>query len=503
MAGLRTSGLIVALVALSLVVCSAGRQDSLENRLQALHDDFAARDLLTKNTLIVAKLRMGLSDGGPKTFNPAYVQDAESKLITSLLSPDLLAAAAVITWKPVENGGSSLTVTLRSGLTWSDGSPLQASDWVDAIHEIYLDPRANARYRKTLLAQGELAWLTIDSLTIRIDSRRTISREAFMALCRIPPQPMAKVREWRKLGQKGSLGTGLRSVADYQYYGFIDQAANAIMSCGDWQVSAYRPGFSLDLQLRTKKPDGLQSLHFDFFDNPSSMEQAFQQGQIDLMPLMGRAPHALNQTSAVSPNRIVAYTVSSQTLCLLVNPKLVATLPWLLPLLDQKTDRNGLSRSLFDGFALPVHEIWQGIYPLFSATTNTGMAPSGSYDLELRYDRSRPDRLNLAAALAVSDSHSGLSIGTHALGSSVDEMVAFMAYGGVWQTMLMTIDEQQDPVALLPLLAVKAKTGTQSGETYAVLPLFQAVALLWASEDLKVLDPELENLFLAYAMALH
>src|SRR5271165_6819961 len=89
--------------------------------------------------------------GEPKTFNPLLVEDDPSEVIRYLtggvlirvnrssqeVEPELASA-----WK-VDRGGRRITFQLRSGLSFSDGTPFTADDVAETMRMV-LDPKLHA-----------------------------------------------------------------------------------------------------------------------------------------------------------------------------------------------------------------------------------------------------------------------------------------------------------------------------------------------------------------------
>jgi hypothetical protein len=71
-----------------------------------------------------------------------------------------------------------LTVRLRDGLVWSDGSPASAADWVVAVEQIYQLPGVQSPLKAQTEAGGAV-WRALDEVTIEV---------AFEA---IPPDPLS------------------------------------------------------------------------------------------------------------------------------------------------------------------------------------------------------------------------------------------------------------------------------------------------------------------------
>ena len=92
--------------------------------------------------------------GEPKTFNPLLVEDDPSEVVRYLTggvlirvnrltqesTPELAAS-----WK-IDKNGKRIVFQLRSGLTFSDGTPFTAED-VAATMRMVMDPKVHAPVR--------------------------------------------------------------------------------------------------------------------------------------------------------------------------------------------------------------------------------------------------------------------------------------------------------------------------------------------------------------------
>lgn len=113
----------------------------------------------------------------PRTFNTIVAAETSSTDVT-----DRLYSAAVrrnqltLEWEPgiaeswvISDDERTITYTLREGLKWSDGTDLTASDFVDAVNLIYLDPAVETNSRNALMPSGEATvWEKIDERTFSV-----------------------------------------------------------------------------------------------------------------------------------------------------------------------------------------------------------------------------------------------------------------------------------------------------------------------------------------------
>lgn len=113
---------------------------------------------------------------GPKTFSPLASKDATSSSIGGLMFVGLLETDAYSGQmaphlaKSVEILPDKITylVTLRKGLTWSDGHPLTADDVVFTWNELIKPGLGNPSNRDVILVDGKLPSVEkVDDLTIK------------------------------------------------------------------------------------------------------------------------------------------------------------------------------------------------------------------------------------------------------------------------------------------------------------------------------------------------
>ena len=113
----------------------------------------------------------------PKTFNPVLAKETSTTDITSrMFAGAVRRNQLTLEWEPdlaesweISEDQKTITLRLRSGLTWSDGDPLTADEVVWTVNEIVLNEEVETDDRDALLIGGELATFElIDDLTYRI-----------------------------------------------------------------------------------------------------------------------------------------------------------------------------------------------------------------------------------------------------------------------------------------------------------------------------------------------
>ncbi|MFZ5443639.1 MAG: ABC transporter substrate-binding protein [Myxococcota bacterium] len=148
------------------------------------------------------------------------------------------------------------TFTLRTGATFSDGTPLEAADVVATL-DVVMDPK-----RPTGATRGELtglaSWKALDARTVEL-SWATPSPFTLRALARLPIYGRKQLAgDWAALGQR-PLGTG------------------------PFVIASWERGVALTL---TRRPGGsahLEKIVFRFVKDPNAANALFEKGEFDLM----------------------------------------------------------------------------------------------------------------------------------------------------------------------------------------------------------------------------
>ncbi len=84
-----------------------------------------------------------------------------------------------------------LTVRLREGLVWSDGTPASATDWVAAVQQIYQLPGVQSPLKAQTEAGGAV-WNVLDEVTIEV-TFETVPLDPLSILA-VPPLPLGEPR---------------------------------------------------------------------------------------------------------------------------------------------------------------------------------------------------------------------------------------------------------------------------------------------------------------------
>jgi len=153
----------------------------------------------------------------PKTLNPLISADAPSREVIGAMQADLVhinratqltEPALAKSWK-ISPDGLQYTLTLRRGLKFSDGSPMDADDVVFTFR-VYLDEKVHAPQRDLLVFEGKpLTVRKADAQTVifQLPKPYGVAERMFDGLAILPKHLLEKPYEEGKIGQLGTLTT--------------------------------------------------------------------------------------------------------------------------------------------------------------------------------------------------------------------------------------------------------------------------------------------------------
>lgn len=144
---------------------------------------------------------------GPKTFNPFNAKDATSSSMGGIMYDGLLTThpttgevIPLLAKKYEISNNLEYTITLRNGLTWSDGTPITADDVIYTYNEIIFAGLGNTSTRDMMLIDGKLPKLEkLDKHTVKF----TISRP-FAPFLRQLSTPIAPKHIFKPISDKGA-----------------------------------------------------------------------------------------------------------------------------------------------------------------------------------------------------------------------------------------------------------------------------------------------------------
>jgi peptide/nickel transport system substrate-binding protein len=222
----------------------------------------------------------------PKTLNPVLALDAPSREVIATMQADLVhinratqltEPALAKSWK-VSSDGLQYTLTLRQGVRFSDGQPLDIDD-VLFTFRVYLDESVHSPQRDLLIVGGKpIAVRKVDAHTLVFQFAQpySVGERVFDSLAILPRHLLEKSYQEGKLGQAGALSTPA-----VQWAGL-----------GPFRLKEYLPGQRLTLERNPYywKTDTnghrlpyLDELVFLFVPSSDAQVLSFQSGESDVI----------------------------------------------------------------------------------------------------------------------------------------------------------------------------------------------------------------------------
>ena len=226
----------------------------------------------------------------PKTLNPVVATDAPSQEVIGTMQADLVhinrathltEPALAKSWK-ASSDGLDYTLTLRQGLRFSDGEPLDAEDVLFTLR-VYLDEGVHAPQRDLLIVGGKPITVTkinAQTLVFHFAKPYGVGERVFDGLAILPRHLLEKTYQEGKLGQIGSLST----------------PANQWAGLGPFRLKEYVAGQRLILERNPYywKTDTqghrlpyLNELVFLFVPSADAQVLRFQSGETDVISRLG------------------------------------------------------------------------------------------------------------------------------------------------------------------------------------------------------------------------
>jgi peptide/nickel transport system substrate-binding protein len=222
----------------------------------------------------------------PKTLNPMTAADAPSREVIGAMQADLIhinranqltEPALAKAWK-VSPDGLQYTLTLRKGLRFSDGEPLDADDVLFTIR-VNLDEKTRATQRDLLIVGGKpITVQKVDAWTVVFQLAKPYGagERLFDGLDILPRHLLEKPYQEGKLAEAGALST----------------PANQWAGAGPYRLKEYTPGQKLVLErnpfywksdAKGKLLPYLDELVFLFVPSADAQVLRFQSGETDLI----------------------------------------------------------------------------------------------------------------------------------------------------------------------------------------------------------------------------
>jgi peptide/nickel transport system substrate-binding protein len=205
----------------------------------------------------------------------------QADLIHINRSTQLTEPALAKSWK-VSSDGLQYTLTLRKGLRFSDGQPLDADDVMFTMH-VYLDEKVHATQRDLLIIGGKpITVQKVDSATIVFQLAKPygVGERLFDGLSILPRHLLEKPYQEGKLAQAGMLST----------------PASQWAGAGPFRLKEYVPGQKLVLERNPYywKSDTagillpyLDEIVFLFVPSTDAQVLRFESGETDMISRLG------------------------------------------------------------------------------------------------------------------------------------------------------------------------------------------------------------------------
>lgn len=226
----------------------------------------------------------------PKTLNPLTAADAPSREVIGAMQADLVhinratqltEPALAKSWK-ISPDGLQYTLTLRQGLRFSDGHPLDADDVLFTFH-VYLDENVHATQRDQLIVGGKpITVRKLDAQTLIFQFAKPYGAEErlFDGFAILPRHLLEKPYQEGKLGQLWTPST----------------LPNQWAGLGPFRLKEYVAGQKLVLErnpyywktdTKGKRLPYLDELVFLFVPSADAQVLRFQSGETDLITRLG------------------------------------------------------------------------------------------------------------------------------------------------------------------------------------------------------------------------
>ncbi len=232
----------------------------------------------------------------PKTLNPVFAIDEPSRAVTGLmgaplvrLNPKSLATEGVLaeSWK-TSTDGREITVRLRRGLKFSDGSPLTAGD-VLFTFDVHINPKTASPQRELLTVGGQPVQVALagpDELRFTLAEPYALGEKMLAGISILPAKHLAEAYRGGRLAATWGLGT----------------ASAGIAGAGPFRLKSIQPGERIVLERNPhyskRDPAGrplpyLDEVEFVFAANEDAMTARFTAGEADLVAGFGPGSYSV------------------------------------------------------------------------------------------------------------------------------------------------------------------------------------------------------------------
>jgi peptide/nickel transport system substrate-binding protein len=326
----------------------------------------------------------------PKTLNPVTAVDAPSREVIGAMQADLIhinratqltEPALAKSWK-ISPDGLQYTLTLRKGLRFSDGQPLDADD-VLFTTRVLLDENVHASQRDLLIVGGKpIAARKVDASTVVFQLAKPYGagERLFDGLEILPRHLLEKAYQEGKLAQAGMLTT----------------AANQWAGAGPYRLKEYVAGQKLVLERNPFywKADSkgntlpyLDELVFLFVPSADAQVLRFQSGETDVISrlsadnfaALSRQQRAYTMTDAGPGLEYNFLFFNLNEVGAKASPETIRKSKWFQEVkfrqaVSAAIDRDALVRLIYQGRGVP---LWGPVTPGNRRWINTSIAHAG------------------------------------------------------------------------------------------------------------------------------
>ena len=232
--------------------------------------------------------RLVVADRGtPKTFNYLLAGDVVSATVASYLMSSALVEmdhdtqafvpGLAESW-PTSDGGKTVTIKLREGLKFSDGTPITADDFLFTL-KVAADEKSGALFRESFMSGGQPIKATkIDDRNFKLEqAEASASIESFLAIFR--PLPRHKLEAIYAKGEFGKAWDVTTAAADLAVSGAFmlkEYVPN------QRTILARNPNYWKKDKAGAQLPY-LDELVIEAIPDANTALLKFQQGEVDLM----------------------------------------------------------------------------------------------------------------------------------------------------------------------------------------------------------------------------
>jgi peptide/nickel transport system substrate-binding protein len=226
----------------------------------------------------------------PKTLNPLIAADGTSREVISTMQADLVhinratqltEPALAKSWK-VSADGLQYTLTLRQGLKFSDGQPVDVED-VLFTFRVYLDEAVHATQRDLLIVGGkpiEVRKVNAQTVAFTLAKPYGVGERLFDGLAILPRHLLETAYKEGKLAQVGGLGTPASQWAGLGAFRLKEYVAGQ-------RLVLERNPYYWKTDVQGNRLPYLDEIVFLFVPSADAQVLRFQSGETDIISRLG------------------------------------------------------------------------------------------------------------------------------------------------------------------------------------------------------------------------